>query len=119
MELLEKKLSCQQQEILRYLTAQADYIENNYPDDYKIFYRVWGVPWQPGKLGNAWNNNDSASISRSLKRLEERGLLLRKNDITGRNRSTHVILTDKGREIGLRLILELEKFRETVNKNKM
>lgn len=45
---------------------------------------VWGVPW-----GTSTSRTEAASLSRSLRRLEERGLILRQNIYSGNNATPH------------------------------
>ena len=77
---------------------------------------VWGVEWWPSTW---WPNVKPASVSRSLRELEARGLLLRQNQHSGSpgqgyartradepapRRCTHVLLTEQGREAAKLLI---------------
>lgn len=88
----------------------------------------WGIRWQPGKWGLINSRSASAAYSRTLKRLEERGLVLRQNRQSGNpltrcaretsdephNRTTHVLLT----EIGVQVAEWLTKPRtDFVNQN--
>jgi hypothetical protein len=70
---VDKKLSRLQKQILRYLLAA--------PQD-----RIWGVHWQPSKgQHNYWSRSDAARLSCSLARLEQRGLVVRRNAVSGDN----------------------------------
>lgn len=68
------------------------------------------MPWQ--ERGEAFSSVERASVSRTLARLERRGLILRQNTLRGsgagtgkarhsadepHNRTTHVRITDAGR----------------------
>jgi DNA-binding MarR family transcriptional regulator len=62
--------------------------------------RYWGVKW---KTGTTTRVRD-ASLSRALRRLEQRGYVKRQNQVSGddpeyKHRTTHVKLTDAGREL--------------------
>lgn len=84
-----KKLSVDQVETIIWLyNATKWYLESgNLTEFGKISINLWGVPWRPAKenreYGYGFTRGDSAVWSRSLKRLEDRGLLLRINDISG------------------------------------
>jgi hypothetical protein len=73
---------------------------------HRLLARVqyWGVEWHPGRYMDDWTPADRAVFSRSLRRLEQRGLVERKNERTGEStRTTNVRLTDRGREVAKRL----------------
>jgi hypothetical protein len=83
--------------------SEMEYREKSYP----LFkMETWGVEW-----GVEGNSSVRASASRSLRRLEERGLVLRQNQVgppTGEvrrdkdephNTTTHVKLTEKGKQV--------------------
>lgn len=53
------------------------HIERLYADGREL--RCWGVPWQPSRGAGNWTATDRAVVSRSLRRLEQRGLVLRQN----------------------------------------
>jgi hypothetical protein len=62
--------------------------------------REWGVEWHPSLWNDTWTPTDRAVLSRALRRLEQRGLVERKNERTGKStRTTHVRLTERGREV--------------------
>ena len=66
--------------------------------------RCWGVEWYPSRWLDGSTPADRAVVSRALRRLEQRGLVERKNQRTGKpGRTTNVRLTDRGREIAKRL----------------
>jgi hypothetical protein len=70
-----KKLSKQQKVILEYLFSLRE------GED-----RIWGVPWYPSKAVPPdfdYTKSVSASFSRSIRRLEERGLVIRNNQKSG------------------------------------
>ena len=69
-------LSRQQRDVLLHLyrlTLDRDYVYETCP--------AWGVPWQTRGL----TRSESASLSRTLARLEGHGLILRQNPQTGNN----------------------------------
>lgn len=73
----------------------------------------WGIRWQPGKWGLTDSPSSRAAYSRTLKRLEVKGLVLRQNQTSGspvtqearrssaepHNRTTHVLLTELGVQV--------------------
>lgn len=69
--------------------------------------RYWGVRWRP----HAETPTAQAALSRAVRRLEQRGLLVRKNERTGGNRNgrpipwrtTHLQLTAEGKQTAERL----------------
>jgi DNA-binding MarR family transcriptional regulator len=63
---------------------------------------VWGVPWRSTRSATPAVR---AAVSRALKRLEQRGLVVRSNQVSGGPWTTHVKLTEIGRTVA-----------ETVNK---
>lgn len=110
---MARKLSDVQESILLYV----------YHIDAQLTMPWWGVNWQPKKACglDEWTRSDAASFSRSVRRLEERGLLFRDNGVSGvpalnGNRRTSIEeppptranvlkLTDAGREMAKRLTL--------------
>jgi DNA-binding HxlR family transcriptional regulator len=61
--------------------------------------RSWGVDWSPSRGQASWTPADRAVVSRALRRLEQGGLVERKNEQTGNPaRTTNVRLTARGRE---------------------
>jgi hypothetical protein len=66
--------------------------------------QFWGVEWYPSRWLDPWTPAGSAVVSRTLRRLEQRGLVERKNERSGQStRTTNVRLTDRGREVTKRL----------------
>ena len=66
--------------------------------------RYWGVEWYPSRWLDDSMPADRAVVSRALRRLEQRGLVERKNQRTGKSgRTTNVRLTNWGLEIAKRL----------------
>ena len=63
---------------------------------------LW-IRWSPGKryghLGYTISRSECATFSRSLKRLEHRGLVERGSYVSDANRTTMVRLTESGRAI--------------------
>jgi hypothetical protein len=59
-----------------------------------VHLRVQGVEWRSG----ARDGSGRASMSRTLRRLERRGLVVRRNWISGGDRTTNVSLTVAGWE---------------------
>jgi hypothetical protein len=60
---------------------------------------AWGIPWRPGAPYVRWTASRRAAYSRALRRLEQRGLLLRVRRGRRRTsrRTTHVrLLTRRG-----------------------
>lgn len=98
------KLSRQQRHILDVLWEQTTYIEGHGNEFAKAMLNYWGVRWYPAKGFDDWKRSDSATISRALRRLEHRGLVERKNEISDRvGRTTRVKLTAAGIAIAKRL----------------
>ena len=68
----------------------------------------WGVSsryWRKSTT-HGLTSSARASISRTWRRLERRGLLIRQNDITDGHKTTCLLLTDLGREVAKRLTLQ-------------
>jgi hypothetical protein len=59
----------------------------------------YGASREYDVVGDRYTRSESASLSRTLRRLRQRGLLETWNDITGSSRTTVVHLTPTGREI--------------------
>ncbi|MFQ5823269.1 MAG: hypothetical protein ACE5JB_04365 [bacterium] len=96
----QKGLSIQQWEILLDIFEITIFAEEHGHDLIKIYAPCWGICWQPSKRNRGdWSFSKSASMSRSLRRLESRGLIERKNDISCGRRTTYVKLTDIGRMV--------------------
>jgi hypothetical protein len=109
------RLSRLQKTILRYLRDEtADwerYFQVHGEHDGLVWLQHWGCPWSPRYIRyttqgdtTTWTPTDRAVFSRALHRLEQRGLVERKNDRTGMSRRTTTVrLTKRGREIAKRL----------------
>lgn len=114
---MTKRLSDFQRQILIALARAYNTIEREGNDFDRHQLGIWGVKWRPHGKGNCVTTIDRASVSRTLRRLEERGLVRRRNQISGdrfepdrlptgekplpppdNHRTTHVQLTDEGRE---------------------
>jgi hypothetical protein len=100
-------LSWLQEVILEYLqaqTARTERVGRRY-DDQELLARVrsWGVHWYPSRIWEgptAWTPTERAGFSRALERLEQRGLVERKNrQNPASSRTTYVRLTTRGRSI--------------------
>ena len=110
------QLSEQQKDILAWIHSRTTEIQEAVePGSYaERQLEIWGVRW-----GVEADAAGRASISRSLRRLERRGLVLRQNRTgspTGEvrrskdephNTTTHVKLTEKGRKVVNKLKLSL------------
>jgi uncharacterized protein YfaT (DUF1175 family) len=96
------RLSAQQQHILRCVYAYEERVRAAGTDDQQAWLAAWGMPLRQ-RHGPDWTRADSAILSRSLARLEERGLIIRRNAVSERNRTTHILLTEAGREVAKRL----------------
>jgi DNA-binding MarR family transcriptional regulator len=65
----------------------------------------WGVDWEPSREQERWTPVARATVSRALRRLEQRGLVEHTNPQTGTpGRPIRVRLTERGREVAERLI---------------
>jgi DnaB-like helicase N terminal domain len=72
--------------------------------------QYWGIEWYPSRGHDRWTPTDRAVVSRALRRLEQRGLVERKNECTGQpGRTTNVRLTERGREIAKQLTFSSRK----------
>ena len=78
---------------------------------HRVYSDAWGLRWDFARPLSD-NANWRASVSRALRRLELRGLLKRRNDVSGGvdsegaaipHRTTHVMLTAAGVELAQRL----------------
>jgi hypothetical protein len=111
-------LSYLQKDILVWLWRTTRHTEEHGNDFSRSEARIWGVRWSPGKGQSVWEPSDRVCFSRALRRLEQRGLALRKNDISGgqnpngrphaKPRTTRALLTDTGREVAERLTKEVD-----------
>ena len=83
-DMSNKKLSKQQKIILEFLFRLTK-------EGFE--YKIWGVPWYPSKAVPPefkYTKSTSASFSRSIRRLEERGLVIRNNQRSGVSLEGHV-----------------------------
>jgi hypothetical protein len=95
----EARLSRLQRRLLRQLRAQEAWIWACGDARAQVALFAWGVPWRPGAPYVRWTAAKRAAYSRALRRLEQRGLLLRVRRGRGRTRrrTTHVrLLTRRG-----------------------
>jgi hypothetical protein len=93
------RLSRLQRRILRQLQAQAAWIRVCGDARAQVALFAWGIPWRPGAPYARWTASRRAAYSRALRRLEQRGLLLRVRRGRQRpsRRTTHVrLLTRRG-----------------------
>ena len=66
----------------------------------KATLAAWGVRWKPGAGDPDWGPAKRAAYSRALCRLEQRGLILRRNwRIPHSRRTTHVQLLPQGKVV--------------------
>jgi hypothetical protein len=112
----EAHLSISQKEILLYVWRETSRREKVFKarGDHNLLARLqyWGIEWYPSLVFQwgyePWSPTDRAVCSRSLRRLEQRGLVERKNERTGASRrTTNVRLTGRGRKIAKQI-----RFRE-------
>ena len=110
-------LSEQQESILVWLlkTTKRARVE------YRSFAECWGIEWQRRtRITRHRPGTSTPSVSRSLRRLEERGLILRQNDVSGTGgsrrsiadpaptRTTCVVLTTEGVRIAEQLSVNIK-----------
>jgi hypothetical protein len=90
----EAHLSRLQRRLLRQLQAQEAWIWACGDARAQVALFAWGVPWRPGAPYVRWTASRRAAYSRALRRLEQRGLLLRVRRGRKRpsRRTTHVRL---------------------------
>lgn len=113
----ERPLSEQQQEILGYLflwqgtqEATGKFLEIHWFHCLGTFWHDF-MPWRPSAVDENRSTSRRASISKSLKRLERRGLVRRENpwcsekllEGRGPGRTVCVKLTEEGRKLFPRL----------------
>ncbi len=100
-----KRLSVHQRAILIHLWEETQRCEGHSDRARRIARQGWGVRWKPSQVWTKTELTPShrAAMSRSLRRMEERGLLHRLNDWTGRRRTTCVRLTPEGRRVARQL----------------
>jgi hypothetical protein len=104
----EARLSWLQKAILAAVWAGTSSLETDLEvrGQHDLLARVqyWGVEWYPRQWLERWTPADRAVFSRALRRLEQRGLVERKNARTVESTcTTHVRLTERGREVAKRL----------------
>jgi hypothetical protein len=105
----EARLSQLQKKILRCVYARTIRDETwakGTGETWRIKHvEYWGIEWYPSKGQRAWTPSNRAVMSRALRRLEQRGLVERRNRISGEEsgRTVNVHLTDRGREVAKRL----------------
>jgi hypothetical protein len=103
----EARLSALQQRILLQLGAIVSSIKTNGTAEAKTALDTWGVLWRPGAGDAHWTPTKRSSCSRSLRRLERRGLVLRRNWRTPHGRrTTHLIPLPKGEAVVQRLAVQ-------------
>jgi hypothetical protein len=88
----EAGLSRLQRHILRLLHEWALQIRDSGDIRAQVILDFWGVPWRPGAHHSHWTASRRAAYSRALRRLEQRGLVLRVSRGRTRTsgRTTHV-----------------------------
>ena len=100
----DKGLSRQQVAILCWLLARTKEIEAHGNGAAKSDLKHWGVRWRPGHGQDDWTPSDRAVFSRAVLRLAQRGLVLRRNQVSASpRRATHILLTPAGRAAAERL----------------
>jgi len=75
-------ISWQQEWILRVLLEHYQLVEEHGNDHQKRCCEVWGMNWRPAKWQSPvfdWTPSIRASVSRALRRLEMRSLVIRNN----------------------------------------
>jgi len=100
----EARLSRLQRRILRQLQAQAAWIRVCGDARAQVALFAWGIPWRPGAPYVHWTASRRAAYSRALRRLEQRGLLLRVQRGRRRpsRRTTHVRLLTRQEDVAPR-----------------
>jgi hypothetical protein len=104
----EARLSGLQKTILSIVWAETSSLETDLEasgrHDLLAQVRYWDVDWHPSQWLDIWTPADRAVFSRALRRLEQCGLVERKNAWTVESiRTTHVRLTERGCEVAKRL----------------
>lgn len=116
-----------QRMILTFLLRETLAMEASRHDADRIAVSTWGIRWSPKSWGGSWSPALRASVSRALRRLADRGLVDRLNQVSGTRdqtvkgdearpgwvgddedypssfRTTHVRLTAAGRALAERL----------------
>jgi hypothetical protein len=100
----EGRLSWLQEKILVRLGAPSARIEAYGTAEAKATLAAWGVPWKPGINDPRWTPAKRAACARSLRRLEQRGLALRRHRRGPMSRrTTHILLLPRGAAVVQRL----------------
>jgi hypothetical protein len=101
----ETRLSWLQQRILLRLSAMTAQIRTAGTAETKATLASLGVRWNPGLNDPRWTPAKRAACSRSLRRLEQQGLIRRRNqgNAPTSKRTTHVQLLPSGEAAVLRL----------------
>jgi hypothetical protein len=100
----ETRLSWLQRRILLRLGAMSARIKTDGTAEAKATLATWGIPWNPGINDPRWTPAKRAACARSLRRLEQRGLVLRrKRRGLGSRRTTHILLLPCGAAVVQRL----------------
>lgn len=102
-----RALSPQQQALLRYCWGQILAVLAHGSADARRDLGALGVPWHATSRNTPARR---AALSRALRRLHRRGLLVRRS-ATGRGRTTHVMLTGDGIDLAKRLTSDRPKSR--------
>lgn len=95
VEATAENLSARQKSVMEWLLKSVEILEQR-KDSVGLDWLERGVPWKP-KLSRG---SARASMSRSLVRLETKGLI---NRVAPRGRTTRLMLTNLGRLVALRL----------------
>jgi hypothetical protein len=103
-------LSSLQQRILRSIETVTLRIKLHGTAEAKTTLAAWGVRWKPGADDPHWTAAKRAACSRSVKRLERRGLVRRRNwrNPQGR-RTTHIALSPEGEAVAHRLAVQASR----------
>lgn len=95
----------QQREIVRHIYRETQTAKEEHDAGFRKGDRWWRAWWSPNQLGGEMTPSRRASISRALRRLEEREIVSRWQGPGGR-RSVSVTLTTEGTKLAERLINE-------------
>ena len=110
------QLSRWQHMVLRYLAYGEALIREQGTTADREAFALWGMLWQPTRVGAVQTPSQRAALSRAVRRLERRGLVLRQNwrrrplrarlshADPGPGRTTHLELTPAGYQLAQRLI---------------
>jgi hypothetical protein len=103
-------LSSLQQRILRSVEAVTLRIKLHGTAEAKTTLACLGVRWKPGAGDPDWTPAKRAACSRSVKRLERRGLVRRRNWRNPRGRrTTHIALSPAGEAMAHRLAVQASR----------